>query len=175
MPLSGARTPAPVGIDLGFSWPLSLEGGPESANRLRPSESLSGWPRKAGEVGPEADPAAVGRERHAGLARRLNEVQALPEETSLRSSTLLVYVCFSWLFASADNLDPLALLPNTPLPTLPCLSVSLSFLSAPPIFLSPLSLTFLSLSSHRSLCPPFPTALPLFMFAPPGHFLFIVL
>lgn len=101
----------------------------------------------------------MGRERRAGLARRLNEVQALPEETSLRSSTLLVYVCFSWLFASADNLDPLALLPNTPLPALPCLSVSLSFLSAPPIFLSLLSLSLFSRCHLTSLSVP-PSPLP---------------
>lgn len=82
-------------------------------------------------------------------------MQALPEETSLRSSTLLVYVCFSWLFASADNLDPLALLPNTPLPTLPCLSVSLSlfFLRLPSSSLSSLSHFSLAVISPLSLSP----------------------
>ena len=88
--------------------------------------------------------------------------------------TLLVYMCFNWLFASADNLDPLALRPNTWLPMLPFLSLFFLHLlsSSHP---SPFSL-FLSLSSLLCLFSPFPhPALPLFLFAPPGHFLFIVL
>ena len=40
-----------------------------------------------------------------------------------KTTTLLVYMCFNWLFASADNLDPLALRPNTWLPMLPFLSL----------------------------------------------------
>lgn len=60
-------------------------------------------------MGPGADPAAVG----AGGARlaplTASEVLALPKRRLPRSLALLVYVCFIWLFASADNLDPLAL------------------------------------------------------------------
>lgn len=51
---------------------------------LSPSDSRPQWPREMAKW---------------GLA---------PEETSLRSLALLVYVCFTELFASADNLDPLA-------------------------------------------------------------------
>ena len=65
-------------------WVPFLEEGLESADKPSPLDSWLRWPREMAKW---------------GLA---------PEETSLRSSALLVYVCFTELFASADNLDPLA-------------------------------------------------------------------
>lgn len=82
--LPGASTPATAGAELGRPQVPFLEGGLRKCRQGKPLGLRAQVPQGDGE---------------GGLA---------PEETSLRSWTLLVYVCFTGLFASADNLDPLA-------------------------------------------------------------------